>query len=450
MDAKIIPYRERLDEIRRSLISYGSLALLLIDVSELAQVEHDYGSSAFEKVLTTASELVLELQGTEVRHDDILTLSDRGGDAFLLFLAPKRVEREGSTRVADLKAAAARVEKHLNHRLARLTSPYLRGPRRVTVGFSLVFNNPLIMPERLVARLVEEAWESVRILRTQVRFQNRMRLLEAMLGDQITTRFQALVDLGTNGLLGYEALSRGPAGTDYHAPLTLFDAAEECDLVFELDRCCRRKALESARGLPPDLKLFVNVFPSSMYDPDFQGAALINMLGRLGLSPAQIVLEISEKYAIKNYSLFVEALQNFRNVGFLIAVDDIGAGHSGLETIAQLDPSYLKLDMNLVQGIDHSSMQREVSRAIKRYADSAGSKVIAEGIEREGELEVVRDLGIQYGQGYLLGRPGHGFDYIAPPLPRPAEDRSAEAAPSNGIGGGPVATDSSAPQAKAN
>jgi hypothetical protein len=280
MDSRIVPYRERLDEIRRSLMSYGCLPLLLIDVSELAQVEHDYGSSAFEKVLTTASELVLELQGTEVRHDDILTLSDRGGDAFLLFLAPRRGERDGVTRVADLKSAAARVGSHLNRRLQKLTSPYLRGPRRVTVGYSLVFHNPLIMPERLVARLVEEGWESVRIQRTQMQFQNRMQLLETMLGGQVTTRFQALVDLQTQGLLGYEALSRGPVGTDYHAPVNMFEAAAECDLVFELDRCCRRKALESARNLPADLKLFVNVFPQSMYDPELQGTALIAMSWR--------------------------------------------------------------------------------------------------------------------------------------------------------------------------
>jgi EAL domain-containing protein (putative c-di-GMP-specific phosphodiesterase class I)/GGDEF domain-containing protein len=442
MDTKIIPYRERLDEIRRGLISNGSLALLLIDVSELAQVEHDYGSSAFEKVLTTASELVLELQGTEVRQNDILTLSDRGGDAFLLFLAPKRGDREGSTRVADLKSAATRVENHLNRRLARLASPYLRGRRRVTVGFSLVFYNPLIMPERLVARLIEEAWEAVRIQRMQLQFQNRMRLQEAMLGEQVTTRFQALVDLRTQGLLGYEALSRGPAGTDHHAPLSLFEAAGECDLVFELDRHCRRKAFESAKGLPVDLKLFVNVYPSSMYDPDFQGTALIEMLGKLGLSPGQIVLEISEKKAIENYALFVEALKNFTDVGFLIAVDDIGAGYSGLEVIARLNPRYLKLDMELIRDIDASFMRREIAQAVKAFADRTGSSVIAEGIERQGELEVVKDLGIEYGQGYLLGRPGESFDYVRPAVvvaPPAIPALPGVPAPPGSLGGGPPA-----------
>ncbi len=233
-----------------------------------------------------ATELVAELRGIEVRNTDLLALNDRGGDAFLVFLSSRRPDREGRTRISDLQAAATRVEEHLNRKLARLTSPYLRvrGQRQVTVGFSLVFFNPLIMPERLVTRLVEEAWECMRIQKMQIAFQDRCRLQEILLADQIFTVFQPLVYLQQQGILGYEALSRGPTGA-LQSPLHLFDAAKKCDLVFELDRHCRRKAFQTAKELPPPVKLFVNVFPSSMYDPDFQGNALIRLLEGLGLSP---------------------------------------------------------------------------------------------------------------------------------------------------------------------
>ena len=409
MYAQVIPYRERLADLRRVLKEQGSLGLLLIDVSELAQVEHDYGSKAFEKVLSMATELVLELQGHEVRATDILALNDKGGDAFLVFLSPKRGDRESRTRVADLAMAAKRVQEHLNRRLARMTSPYIRGRRRVTVGFSIVFFNPLVMPERLVARLVEEGWESVRIQRMQLEFQTRCLVQELLLGDQVRTVFQPVVDLRTGGVLGWEALSRGPSGTDQQAPLNMFEAASAADLVFELDRHCRHTALASAKALPPDAKLFINMFPSSMYDPDFQGTALIETIGKLGLGPGRIVLEISEKYAIENYTLFVEALKNFTDMGFEVAVDDIGAGYSGLEKIAHLNPRYLKLDMQLVKDIDVSYIRREMTRAVKNFAGKADAAVIAEGIEREGELEVVKEMGIEYGQGYLLGRPADTF-----------------------------------------
>jgi EAL domain-containing protein (putative c-di-GMP-specific phosphodiesterase class I) len=142
-----------------------------------------------------------------------------------------------------------------------------------------------------------------------------------------------------------------------------------------------------------------------MYDPDFQSAELVERLGQLGLAPDQVVFELTEKYAIENYTLFGEAVRNFTEMGFSIAVDDIGAGHSGLEKIAHLHPGYLKFDMELVREIDHSYVRREMVKALKILADKMESTIIAEGIERQEELETLLELGIPYGQGFLLGRP---------------------------------------------
>ena len=405
MYSDIPTYHERLADLIEQLRDQGHLGLILIDASELAQVEHDYGSKAFHQVLSMVSGLVGELQGKEVRTTDLLALNDRGGNAFLLFLSPKRGEQERAPRIADLEAICQRVGEQLNRRLADLSSPYLRGKRKVTAGFAVVFNNPLIMAERVVARVVSEAWESVRIQRMQTDFQKRCRLQDVMLGDQITSVYQPIVELVSGGMHGLEALSRGPRDTQQHSPINLFEAAAATDLVFELDRHCRRRALKTAAELPAPYRLFVNVVPASMYDPDFQGAALIKLLEGLGLSPERIVLEVSEQYAIENYVLFVEALENFRQLGFSIAVDDIGAGYSGLEKIAHLNPRYLKFDMQLVRDIDESHVKREMARALKTFADKMDSKIIAEGIEREGEKQACVDLGIDFGQGYLLARP---------------------------------------------
>jgi len=174
--------------------------------------------------------------------------------------------------------------------------------------------------------------------------------------------------------------------------------------------------MRTARDLPAPYLLFINVVPASMYDPDFRGASLIRLLEGLGLSPERIVLEVSEQYAIKNYTLFVEALQNFTQMGFSIAVDDIGAGYSGLEKIAHLNPRYLKFDIQLVRGIHESHVKREMTRALKAFAEKMDSRIIAEGIEVEAEKQTLVDLGIDYGQGYLLARPAllETFDLSAP------------------------------------
>jgi EAL domain-containing protein (putative c-di-GMP-specific phosphodiesterase class I) len=409
-----VPYRERLEELRQVLVEQGSLGLLFIDTSPLAQIEHQYGTSAFEKVMEMARDLVAELRGQEVRQDDIVCLNDRGGEAFLVFFSPKR--REGPLRIAHLRQAAERVEGHLNRKLARLASPYLGTLRRVTVGFALAFYNPLVMPERLVSRLVEEAWSCVRVQRAQHELQDRCDLQEVLLADTLSTVFQPVIALRSGAVLGYEALTRGPVGSVYQMPMRLFEMAEEADLVFELDRKCRRRALRSAAALPKGAKLFVNVLPSAMYDPEFQGAALVSLVEAHGLRPDRVVLEITERSAIENYELFAEALADLKRLGFAIAVDDVGAGYSGLEKIAHLDPQYLKFDRELIRDIDSSYIRREMTRALKAFADRIGSSIIAEGIEREGERQTLLDLGIDYGQGFLLGRPASA---CSPPAPLP-------------------------------
>ena len=405
MYSEIPTYHERIGELTEQLREVGHLGLALIDASELAQVEHDYGSRAFEQVLSMVSGLVGELQGADVRTADSLALNERGGNAFLLFLSPRRGDEEGRPRIADLEAIRQRVDDQVNRRLSAFTSPYLRGKRKVTVGYAVVFHNPLVMAERVVARLVNEAWESVRIQRAQADFQTRCRLQDVLLGHQVTTVFQPIVDLQTGAVHGFEALSRGPAGTQQHSPMNLFEAAKHCELTFELDHHCRRRALQTARDLPSPYRLFINVVPNAMYDPDLQGASLIRLLEGVGLSPERIALEVSEQYAIENYPLFSEALQTFQQMGFSIAVDDIGAGYSGLEKITHLNPRYLKFDMDLVRDIDQSFVKREMARALKTFADKMDSQIIAEGIEREGERTACVELGLHYGQGYLLGRP---------------------------------------------
>jgi EAL domain-containing protein (putative c-di-GMP-specific phosphodiesterase class I) len=140
----------------------------------------------------------------------------------------------------------------------------------------------------------------------------------------------------------------------------------------------------------------------------------------LGLRSDRIVLEITESSAIENYGVFAEALGEFTRLGFQIAVDDVGAGYSGLEKIAHLNPNYLKLDRELIKDIDSSYIRREMTRALKAFADKIGSTIIAEGIEREAELKALLELGIEYGQGFLLARPAPGLpSVLAIPRPRP-------------------------------
>jgi EAL domain-containing protein (putative c-di-GMP-specific phosphodiesterase class I) len=145
--------------------------------------------------------------------------------------------------------------------------------------------------------------------------------------------------------------------------------------------------------------------PATIRDPEFQGKHLIRSLERACITPNRIVIEITEKLVISNLSLFQEAMSYFTDLGMSFAVDDVGSGYSGLETIGKLKPSYLKIDMSLVRGVHTSMINREMLKAIASLGRGIGAKVIAEGIEVPEELKTIQSLGVDYGQGYLLGRP---------------------------------------------
>ncbi len=413
---KPAPYLDCVKQILPFLKKQGGLGAILVDLTPLNQVEMNYGSKTYSEVLESATDLILELSGTEVRASDVFASNDRSGDGFLVFLSPPK--RGGAPRMAELEAVAKRVENSLNDSLGRLLSPYLSGRTRITVGFSLVLDNPLISPERLIARLVQDAWQCARLVQADRQFRSRGLLQEILMHEELGTVFQPIVDMGDRRTMGFEALSRGPADSPFASPLDLFSTAEEGNLSFELDRLCRHKALKNAKGFPRDTKLFVNVLPTSIYDPALQGDSLLRLLDEAGLEPQQLIFELTENTVIENFTLFGEAVKKLTDLGISIGIDDIGAGYSGLERIAWLHPQYLKFDIGLIRHLDTSFVRREMVRALKVLADKMGSTIIAEGIERPEELETLLEIGITYGQGFLLGRP-------APPAWRDASTQVA-------------------------
>ena len=143
-DLDAIPYQERLEDLLSILSQRGSLGALLIDLKQISQTEHDYGSSTYESELDVASDLILKLVGTQVRTGDLLTTSETVRDAFLVFLSPQRTQE--ALRVSGLQAAAGRIEHYLNRSLAELPSFYIPKPLTVTVGSAIVLHNPLVAP----------------------------------------------------------------------------------------------------------------------------------------------------------------------------------------------------------------------------------------------------------------------------------------------------------------
>jgi EAL domain-containing protein (putative c-di-GMP-specific phosphodiesterase class I) len=164
----------------------------------------------------------------------------------------------------------------------------------------------------------------------------------------------------------------------------------------------------SSSRVPSSAKIFVNTLPTTIRDPQFRGKPLIDFLDKAQVSPDRIVLEITEKLVIDNYNLFREAMAYFTDLGMAFAVDDVGAGYSGLESIARLKPAYLKIDIALVRDVHASLVNREMVKAIFTMGKAIGAGVIAEGIQTQDEANALQAMGIVWGQGYLLARPDSG------------------------------------------
>ncbi len=400
-------YREHLPELKKRLAEDGFLALLLIDVSGISEVERKYGNQVYDGLMQGVKDVVGELKGRQLRAKDIVALNERSGDVFLIFLAPRKDDEH--LLADDIEKIGERVESFLSRRITQPAYTLLSKRPEIYVGTSLVLHNPLIREERLVMRAIAEAHEAAGLAHRRRQLRKKKELQRIILKEQLSTVFQPIVDLTSGKPHGFEALCRGPKETDLHSPAALFDIAEKADLLFELDHLCRRSAITSASKLSREYKLFINTLPFSMRDPSFQGKYLIELFDETELAPEQIVLEVTERLVIENYNLFIDAMKYFSDMRCLIAVDDVGAGYSGLETIAQLRPNYLKLDMSLVRDIDTSFVKRQVVQSFKSMAHEIDARLIAEGIESEKELEVMREIGVTLIQGHLLAKPSAAF-----------------------------------------
>lgn len=207
--------------------------------------------------------------------------------------------------------------------------------------------------------------------------------------------FQPIIQLADDTAVGFEALSRFTDGVD---PAVRFAEAATVGLGLGLEAATLDAALTAAAKLPPQAWLDVNVSPEFV----LEGAMLRGVLGRH--HGRRVVLEVTEHEVISDYPAFREAIDRI-GPRYELAVDDTGAGFASLRHILELHPAFLKLDRWLVEGLDTDEARKAMVVGIGHFARSAGCRIIAEGIETAAERDALRALGIELGQGYLLGRP---------------------------------------------
>lgn len=235
---------------------------------------------------------------------------------------------------------------------------------------------------------------------------NYLNELETILEtENIITVFQPIVSLKDGSIIGYEALSRGPEDSPLNLPKQLFDTAAKFNKLWDLEKLCRIKAIQRASYIDKNKFLFINVDPHILNDEKFIKGFTKEFLYKHNMSPETIIFEITERTSIEDYKSFRKALDNYLEEGYKIAIDDTGAGYSGLKTISETKPHYIKIDMDIVRNVHIDSFKKSLIKSLVSLCQDTNMNLIAEGIENEEELNALIDLGVYAGQGYFLQKP---------------------------------------------
>jgi EAL domain-containing protein (putative c-di-GMP-specific phosphodiesterase class I)/GGDEF domain-containing protein len=389
-----------IERARDLLERRGELTVLYIHFVWYEKIEEIYGWQKLDDVLETTAQALRRFYAEQRSSgENIMMVSHIADDDFILFTEIRSASAAAESR---LRAVSEELESFLRKAVEEAHGEDIAALCGIYVGAATVFRNPKIRTERLLYRGIREAAQAARGAEEWERSRKVSDLKATIRDGAVFIEYHPIIVTATEEVYGFEALARG-VRRELRSPEVLFEVAEEANMVWELSRLLRRRAVE---GIINDLKdgqfLFLNIDPHDFDDPTFRSLEP----SELGIhDPSRVVLEITERTAIKDYPRFQEYLKAFRERGFRFAVDDAGSGYAGLGSIANLAPDYIKLDISLIANIDTNFLKQNLVETMVTFANNHGTLVIAEGVERREEFETVRQIGVHFTQGFLFHKP---------------------------------------------
>lgn len=230
-------------------------------------------------------------------------------------------------------------------------------------------------------------------------------LLKLLFTKKIDIHYQPIFSNKTGFIYGFEALLRVNNGDIQYPPKIVFDLVKSISMEAYLDNLCKETAMIKFKQ--PNLKLFININPNFLKSELYKKGSTLKLALENGLNPKNIVLEITESEKIQDLNALEDAIKYYTSLGFSIAFDDFGTGYSSLELLSKVQPHYIKIPMELVNGVSRSKLKWQIIRGVLDMAVKNGIKTIAEGIENKDDLEAIISLNVDFSQGFLLGKPSN-------------------------------------------
>jgi EAL domain-containing protein (putative c-di-GMP-specific phosphodiesterase class I)/GGDEF domain-containing protein len=411
-----------IEDVRRRLEDGEPIGLIYLDLSSGERLEAICGWQVYDRLLKQVTATLLEFRDRALTARDTVALTAVRSDEFLVFLGPRPNQALDERRLTRLRERlAAELDGRLRIELENEV------PQGLTVSFGsmLVRTDPTVRIERSIYQCIDEVRT---ICRRQRARQHGLRLNELrriLASRDVVIRYQPIVRLDDGVIHGFEALSSGPSGDIFENPEMLFSFAEETEQIVELERLCRLQAIRGAALLHPSQKLFINCSAHGFVDPELVSETLLEEARKVGREPHDLVFEITERVAITEWKEFRAILSTLRRIGFAIAIDDMGAGYSSLQAVAEIEPDYLKFDISLVRDIHLSPIKRNLLETLVVLADKIHARVIAEGVESVEEFQALRAMGVLFAQGFYFAVPA----VLSGPAPLHLRERFALAEP---------------------
>ncbi len=386
-----------IDALRDRLLDNREMGVLYIDVEQYSHIEEAYGWEVFDGLLKHTARALRRMVGTVFATEDFVAVNRAGGSDFYVFASLEPGEDAG----VRLQRKARQVEESLRGSLDEAFGGRIHKRIGVFVGHALLRPNPQMRVERLVYKGLRQA-----IAVATTKEEERQTLLRESFRDilrrgRIRSVYQPIFQLEKLEVFGHEALTRGPSDTAFESPELLFQFAGENESVWELEQLCLASSASHYSPASPG-RLFINVEADTVANLSKSGPQAVPSLFAQKHS---IVLEVTERSAIRDVAGFRSALARLRELGFRIAIDDAGSGYASLQAIAELRPDYIKVANTLITGLRTDSIKRDVVEMLVNLSKRTDAVCVAEGIETPEDLEECRALGIPYGQGFYLGVP---------------------------------------------
>ncbi|WP_088225676.1 bifunctional diguanylate cyclase/phosphodiesterase [Desulfosporosinus sp. FKB] len=391
-----------LQKLYRLLKDNKTIWVVYLDIVNFHEVEFRYGYKICQEILT---EIENEIYFTLKKQRSLFLFShseSRGGDDFVVYFIPGE---NTHWEMSDLlEQWVLPMEERFNRRLSKLVKEKIR----LRTGIARCVNVDSRSADYLLYAAVKEAFLLNKSEPDPQFFARREEITHLIEEPEkyLRTAFQPIIETRNGDIFGFEALTRIPGSICFNNVSDLFPFAEKIGQLYPIETLCRRQAIKAYPNVLNDKEfLFLNINPQILLDPEFASGQTRKLLSEMRITPANVVLEITERSAIDNYSTFRDALDHYRGQGYLIALDDLGAGYSSLQSVAELHPDFLKVDRSLISGVHADPTKWALLETFVTFSKRIGCSIIAEGVETDEEMRTVVQLGVDYVQGFFVAKP---------------------------------------------